>query len=795
MAFNTIEDSSCSESSDYSESSDLIFEIKQQSKIGSSHLPSKHVPPLLPPSTHVPSSHLPSHPQLPPLKDEIVVLIEEALPYINKKQFKDQKNKSLDQQLGSDLFSSSQDSSFDSSSSHLHHHQYERNFKWPSQMSQIELLVEDALLSNYNEYDNCMNEISTIISKIIEQDRMERRCNARLLVAEGLIDLEQKHFEEIFICFHHSITSISGIHGKNEEVIEIMDVEEEQDSILLELPVTQTDSHILLHSKFKPKYDFWIPITSCRSNYNVNCAMYDFIPYFGDENGISQDLSEFLEKNLRLNEPISAYNQSIHWIVCDLIKIFGLHWNLLYESLKSQKSTTTFKKEKIGDEIERKERIDFFVLLIKYCFPTFVCDYLFDISLDLKKASSTHSQRSNSMDDESHSGKDDSVHFPLLHGLEKAFRFYFCRKCYQLNCSLHSDVVFPASKSIALPLERSNSTSHLEISPVQKMTIEKSLSLGWSLMEISKYTKIELDTIIQYVAATFPTHKSNNCSVTTSSRSSSSNKHHHHKQKSKPVAKHPIDIGSEQRVPHVPCYHPGRPCNEKCPCVASKLYCEKYCFCSDNCSNRFPGCNCSGPCRNTVCICYASLRECDPDLCKKCSGCIGRNIRNLTDLSGYSYKSKKKCQNSALQNGWWKRLFVAKSFVDGLGAFAGQHINESELISEYVGERLTEEEAEHRGRIYDDYGCSYLFKLDRETTIDATVFGAPIRFANHSNTKHNCYAKIVMVNGEYRIGLYATRYIRKGEEILFDYGYTKDQRKFVNKTLPPPKSIVNSKHA
>ena len=144
----------------------------------------------------------------------------------------------------------------------------------------------------------------------------------------------------------------------------------------------------------------------------------------------------------------------------------------------------------------------------------------------------------------------------------------------------------------------------------------------------------------------------------------------------------------------------------------------------------------------------------------------------------------KKCRNTAIQQGLSKQILIGQSFVDGLGAFAGENIKESEFICEYLGERVPEDEAERRGRIYDDYGCSYLFKLDREHTIDATIFGASIKFANHSNVNQNCYAKVVSVNGEYRIGIYALRAIAKGEELLFDYGYRKDQKKFVNKDLP-----------
>lgn len=64
-------------------------------------------------------------------------------------------------------------------------------------------------------------------------------------------------------------------------------------------------------------------------------------------------------------------------------------------------------------------------------------------------------------------------------------------------------------------------------------------------------------------------------------------------------------------------------------------------------------------------------------------------------------------------------------------------IEKNQLVTEYVGEAITQEEAEDRGRVYDSCGQTYLFDLDFNEgeclyTLDAKKYGNISHFINHS---------------------------------------------------------------
>ena len=119
-----------------------------------------------------------------------------------------------------------------------------------------------------------------------------------------------------------------------------------------------------------------------------------------------------------------------------------------------------------------------------------------------------------------------------------------------------------------------------------------------------------------------------------------------------------------------------------------------------------------------------------------------------------------------------KAYEIRKSPIHGNGVFAARDIKNGERIIEYLGEKISKEESNRRGLEREEFakktgdGAVYIFELDDEWDIDGNFEYNDARLINHA-----CRTNSESVSEDGRIYIYATRDIKKGEEILYNYGY------------------------
>ena len=115
---------------------------------------------------------------------------------------------------------------------------------------------------------------------------------------------------------------------------------------------------------------------------------------------------------------------------------------------------------------------------------------------------------------------------------------------------------------------------------------------------------------------------------------------------------------------------------------------------------------------------------------------------------------------------------VRSSSIHQRGLFATCNIKKDEDIIQYVGEKISKEESTRRALKWEEKaretgeGLVYIFELDDDWDLDGRLGDNPARYMNHS-CDGNCEA----VNAEGEIWIVARKEVKKGEELVYDYGY------------------------
>ena len=115
---------------------------------------------------------------------------------------------------------------------------------------------------------------------------------------------------------------------------------------------------------------------------------------------------------------------------------------------------------------------------------------------------------------------------------------------------------------------------------------------------------------------------------------------------------------------------------------------------------------------------------------------------------------------------------VRESEIHGRGLYASADIDVDTHIIQYVGEKITKKESSKRALEWEEKaretgdGLVYIFELDDKYDIDGRLGENPARYMNHS-CDGNCEA----LNCDGEIWIVAIKKIKKGEELVYDYGY------------------------
>ncbi|KAI9495959.1 hypothetical protein BDB00DRAFT_759408 [Zychaea mexicana] len=167
-------------------------------------------------------------------------------------------------------------------------------------------------------------------------------------------------------------------------------------------------------------------------------------------------------------------------------------------------------------------------------------------------------------------------------------------------------------------------------------------------------------------------------------------------------------------------------------------------------------CQCETPSDGSMgcgenCLNRMLFYECDPKTCPCAEKCANRRFQ----LKKYISELEPVLTTS---RGWGLRTLV--------------DVKKGQLITEYRGEVITHQEVKERmNTIYKSNRNFYFLDYCNGEVIDAGLKGSEARFINHS-CDPNCHIEKWGLKGELFVGVFASRDIKIGEELFYDYNFS-----------------------
>ncbi|KAK7896836.1 hypothetical protein WMY93_022161 [Mugilogobius chulae] len=229
------------------------------------------------------------------------------------------------------------------------------------------------------------------------------------------------------------------------------------------------------------------------------------------------------------------------------------------------------------------------------------------------------------------------------------------------------------------------------------------------------------------------------------------------------------DIALGQEAVPIPCVN----------AVDSEAYPEDYKYIKENCVTspmnidrnitHLQYCICKDDCSNSICMCgQLSLRRWYDQ-----NGCLLPEFSleepPLIFECNHACSCWRTCKNRVVQKGLRVRMELFRTQKKGWGVRALQDIPQGTFVCQYVGEIITDDEAEMR------QNDAYLFSLDdkEQYCIDARYYGNISRFLNHMCEPNLLAVRVFTTHQDLRfphIAFFASQSIQAGEELGFNYG-------------------------